>query len=154
MRNSRKGRGGGGTQVTRTERKTDGGIMRGQAGSENNKQEKAERRGDGARFVGDGPGGRAREERRPKDHCSAWAAITATGSPALASRKQCTHAKTLCMCTYQHAALHRGVKRGLEYQVQELLLKIFNCKHNKYDFVVTVREEKTSTSPGTSYYIF
>lgn len=66
----RKGRGGG-TTVTRTERKTDGRIMRGQAGSENNKQEKAERRGDGARFVDEGPGGRAQEERRPKDHCSA-----------------------------------------------------------------------------------
>lgn len=32
----RKGRGGG-TTVTGTERKTDGRIMRGQAGSENNK---------------------------------------------------------------------------------------------------------------------
>lgn len=39
------------------ERKKDEGIMRGQAGSQKN------RAGDGARFVGEGPGGRVRDQR-------------------------------------------------------------------------------------------
>lgn len=36
--------------------------MREKAGSENNRQEKGKRRGDDARLVVEGPGGRTREE--------------------------------------------------------------------------------------------
>lgn len=55
-------------EETGTDRKTDEGIMRRQAGSEKNRaEERQERGGEGARAVGEGPGGKAKEEQRPKD---------------------------------------------------------------------------------------
>lgn len=140
----RKGRGGG-TTVTRTERKTDGRIMRGQAGSENNKQEKAERRGDGARFVDEGPGGRAQEERRPKDHCSAL--------PGQQSQQQEALPWQAANSAHMHTNVLPYVRRELEYQVQ-VLLKIFNCEHDEYTFVVKAASEKKKTSGSGNFSAF
>lgn len=69
---TRKGRGGDReTRVTGIDRKRDEGIMSRQAGSEKNRAEERQEGGDGARFVGEGPGGKAKEEQRPKDLSSA-----------------------------------------------------------------------------------
>ncbi len=70
---TRKGGGGGGdreTRVTVIDRKSDEGIIS-QSGSEKKRAKERWEGGDGARFVGEGPGGKAKEEQRQKDLCSA-----------------------------------------------------------------------------------
>lgn len=45
--------------------------MRSQSGSEKNRAQERRKGGDGAKFVGEGPGGKAKEGQRPKGLCSA-----------------------------------------------------------------------------------
>lgn len=88
-------------------------------------QEKGERRGGGARFVGEGPGGKAKEEQRPKDLCSALPGQQSQQQEALPcpgkqrplhTCKDTVHTHT--HRAYQNTLLRQGWDKYIE--VQEL----------------------------------
>lgn len=59
------------------------------------------------------------------------------------------------MYTHMHTNVLPYVGREPEYQVQVLLLRIFNCEHDEYTFVVkAASEKKTSGSGNFSAFVF
>lgn len=81
--------------------------MRGQAGSENNRQERRREEETAPSLWGTVQvAAHERNREKPEDLCSARAEMTETGSPALASRNQSMHAKT------EHTALNRKLQRS------------------------------------------
>lgn len=77
-------------------------------------QKKGEREGDDARPVAEGPGGKTKEEQRPKDLCSVLPGQPSQQQEALpwqaASTARTAHTQ------HTHTHIESGVKRVPEYQ--------------------------------------
>lgn len=93
------------------DRKRDEAIIRSQSGSEKNRAKERREGGDGARFVGEGPGGKAKEEQRQKDLCSALPGQQSQKQEALPwqavskahMQRQLTHRQfNFCLCEDAH----------------------------------------------------
>lgn len=89
-------------------RKRDEGIMRREAGNEKKMgQKKGVKGGDGARFAGEGPGGKVKEERRPKDLYAALPGQESQQQEAL-PWQAASSAHMQIHCTHMHTHIRGG----------------------------------------------